>query len=278
MAAKNKSLLVLLIFFCILSSCITIEVKNYDLATPLLLEDSVIRIVLVSDLHSTIYGDNQSVLIDKIKEQNPDLIILSGDIFDDVTPDLGAELLLSNINNMAPIFYVTGNHEYTSNHIQKIRKLIESYNVTLLSDTYVKINIKGNEIILAGIEDPDKKYFETPEYDQNSSMENAFRELDNVKLYKILIAHRPENIKNYSKFSFDLVLSGHTHGGQVRIPGIMNGLYAPNQGLFPKYAGGQYEYKGVTLIVCRGLSLTYPRFPRIFDPPELVVIILKSDK
>jgi predicted MPP superfamily phosphohydrolase len=247
------------------------------LDTPLLVKDGIIKIVLISDLHSSIFGKNQVKLIEKIKEQNPDIILLSGDILDDKVPDLGTELLLSNITDVAPIYYVTGNHEYWSRDIQRIRELLQSYKIIILSDNYQKISIKNNEIILAGIEDPDKKYYGTPEYNQNISMENAFRELDEIASYKILIAHRPENIENYRKFSFDLVLSGHAHGGQVRIPFILNGLYAPNQGLFPKYAGGLYQHGELTHIVSRGLSISHPKLPRIFNPPELVVIILKSN-
>ena len=108
-------------------------------------------------------------------------------------------------------------------------------------------------------------------------MERAFRELDEISLYKILIAHRPERIEDYKQYSFDLVLSGHAHGGQVRIPGIMNGLYAPHQGLFPKYAGGMYTHDNLTHIVSRGLSVN-SRLPRIFNPPELVIISIESNK
>lgn len=244
--------------------------------TPLLKEDTSIKIVLISDLHSTIFGKEQIKLIEKIKEQNPDLILLAGDILDDVVPHRGTELLLAGINTIAPIYYVTGNHEYWCREINEIRLLLQSYQVNILSDSYVRINIKNNYIILAGIEDPDKERYETPGYNQNEIMERAFRELDEIDLFKILIAHRPENIETYKKYSFNLVLSGHSHGGQVRIPFIMNGLYAPNQGLFPKYAGGLYRHDEKVHIVSRGLSIN-PRLPRIFNNPELVVVIIESN-
>jgi predicted MPP superfamily phosphohydrolase len=231
--------------------------------------------VLISDLHSTIFGKDQSVLIDKIKQQNPDLIVLTGDIFDDVVPIDGTQLLLAGISDTSPIYYVTGNHEFWTFRIQELREELSKYGVIILSDEYKKIEIKDNEIILAGIEDPDKKLYETPDYDQNKVMETQFRELDDIPAYKILLAHRPEKIKYYQTFSFNLILSGHTHGGQVRIPGIINGLYAPHQGIFPKYAGGIYRYTHSVHIISRGLSIS-PRLPRIFNPPELVVIILKD--
>jgi predicted MPP superfamily phosphohydrolase len=106
-------------------------------------------------------------------------------------------------------------------------------------------------------------------------MRNAFTELNEVPSFKILVAHRPENIKHYREYSFDLVVSGHAHGGQVRIPYLINGLYAPNQGIFPKYAGGLYKHGSLTHIVSRGLSIN-PMLPRIFNPPELVIIEVKS--
>ena len=272
---KNHFLLFAIV--CIGVSCTSISTQTYTINTPLLEEQSVIKIVLISDLHSTIFGKDQSVLIDMIKETEPDLIFLTGDIIDDVVPVTGTRLLLSGISGIAPIYYVTGNHEYWSHNIQEIREELVSYGVIILSDSYVKIKINNNEIIIAGIDDPDKKDYETPAYNQDDSMEEAFRELDNVLVFKILLAHRPERIENYKRYSFDLVLSGHAHGGQVRLPPLINGLYAPHQGLFPKYAGGIYTHGNLKHIVSRGLSIN-PKLPRIFNPPELVVVIIESNE
>jgi len=266
----TASVFLLLMVVCTTVSCKTISIKTYRVETPLLEEQSSIKIVLISDLHSTIHGKDQTILIDKIKFINPDLIVLAGDIFDDVVPMTGTQLLLSGISGIAPIYYVTGNHEYRGD-IWAIREELASHGVIILSDNYILIEIKNNEIIIAGIDDPDKKLFGSPNYNQNDSMEGAFRELDEISLYKILIAHRPEIIENYKKYSFDLILSGHTHGGQVRIPFIVNGLYAPNQGLFPRYGGGIYVHGNLTHIISRGLSIN-PILPRIFNPPELVII------
>jgi len=268
-------LLVILVFTT--AACRAISTKTYNIETPLLEEQNSITIALISDLHSTIFGKDQTILIEKIKSVNPDLIILSGDIFDDVVPMTGTQLLLKGISGIAPVYYVTGNHDYLSYNIQTIREELRSYGVIILSDNYVIIEIRNNEIVIAGIEDPYKRIYETPDYNQNDSMERAFRELDEIPLYKILVAHRPEMIENYKKYSFDLILSGHTHGGQVRIPLILNGLYAPGQGVFPKYAGGIYTHGNLTHIISRGLSVN-PRLPRIFNPPELVIIIIESDK
>jgi predicted MPP superfamily phosphohydrolase len=159
--------------------------------------------------------------------------------------------------------------------MEEIREVLTSHGVIILSDTYTIIEIKDTEIIIAGIDDPEKQKYEIQDYNQNESMEKAFRELDEIKVYKILMAHRPERIETYKEYSFDLVLSGHAHGGQVRIPYVINGLYAPHQGVFPKYAGGVYTHGKLTHIVSRGLSVN-PWLPRIFNPPELVIVIIES--
>jgi predicted MPP superfamily phosphohydrolase len=270
-----RQCIILVPLVIVIASCSTISTKNYELKTDLLEEQKSIKIVLISDLHSTIYGKDQSILINKVKNVNPDLIVLSGDIFDDVVPMTGTQLFLSGISGIAQIFYVTGNHEYMSRNIEKIREELEAYGVIILSDTYTILEINNIEIIIAGIEDPYKQKYESPDYNQNDSMESAFRELDEIQIYKILIAHRPEMIENYKKYSFDLVLSGHAHGGQVRIPYVINGLYAPNQGVFPKYAGGVYTHGKLTHIVSRGLSVN-PWLPRIFNSPELVIVIIEG--
>jgi predicted MPP superfamily phosphohydrolase len=264
----------IVVIFFIMISCNTIKTRNYKLDSPLLVKHTSIKIILISDLHSTVFGKDQSLLLERIKKINPDLILLTGDIFDDVVPMGGTKLLLSGISGSVPIYYVTGNHEYWSYNIQEIKNELRINGINILSDSYENININGNEIILAGIEDPDKKYYEVPEYDQNIIMEETFRGLDEIKEYKILMAHRPENIEIYCKYSFDLVVSGHTHGGQVRIPYIMNGVYAPDQGFFPKYSGGLYRHGNLTHSISRGLSVN-PKLPRIFNPPELVVIVIE---
>jgi len=272
---KNIFILFMIVIIYLITSCTSISTKTYQVETPLLEERNNIKIILISDLHSTIHGKDQCILINKVKDINPDLIVLTGDIIDDVAPIIGTQLFLAGISGIAPIFYVTGNHEYMSRNIQKIRKELASFGVIILSDAYTTIVLKNTEIVIAGIEDPYKKKFETPRYNQNESMERVFRELDKIQLYKILIAHRPEKIEIYKKYSFDLILSGHAHGGQVIIPNVLNGLYAPNQGFFPKYAGGIYTHGNVTHIISRGLSIT-PLLPRIFNPPELVVIVIES--
>jgi predicted MPP superfamily phosphohydrolase len=257
-------------------SCKTLAVPVYTLETPRFAPETSLKIVLITDLHSNLYGSGQETLIAAVWAEKPDLILLVGDIFDDIVPDTGTELLLNGVHGLAPMYYVAGNHEYQRGDMA-IRTILAAFDVQVLADSYTSISINGNTIIIAGADDPERTLKE-PRYDPAAAMKAAFRELDGMDGYKILLAHRPEHIKQYRMYAFDLVLSGHAHGGQIRLPPLINGLYAPGQGLFPKYAGGLYTHGALVHIVSRGLSITRPRFPRIFNPPEVVCIIIASTR
>lgn len=246
-------------------------VRIYNITTDKLEHGQKIRIVLISDLHSHIYGENQKDLVTLIKRQEPDIIALAGDIADDQVPNKGAELLISNIKGIAPVYYVSGNHEYWSGDIDNIKRIVQSYGVTILEHNYEKINLNGTDIIVCGVDDPDRALLERGSFNWKDEMHTAFDKLENEPGYKILLSHRPEQIDIYKAFSFDLVMSGHAHGGQVRIPFIVNGLYAPDQGWFPKYAGGLYRHGTLYHVVSRGVSYN-SRLPRVFNPPEITVV------
>lgn len=251
-------------------------VNTHKLTTNKIHKRDSIRIVLITDLHSHIYGKNQSKLVSLIKKQKPDIIALAGDIVDDVAPIEGAKQFLLGIKGLAPTFYVSGNHEYWSNDIKNIKASIKKYNVNVLENTYQNISIRDSDLIICGVDDPEVTRYESTNISYRDEIYNSFIELKDKPQYKILLAHRPELIELYKENSFDLVLSGHAHGGQVRIPFILNGLLAPNQGWFPKYAGGKYQHDSLIHIVSRGLSYN-PRLPRIFNPPEVVVIDIEGE-
>ena len=167
--------------------------------------------------------------------------------------------------------------------------MLREYGVTILSNESQTVTINGTTFNLCGVEDPEVYKIKFDKETDPQGYEKArlgrvdtFRQqLDAVQAqtepdhFTILLAHRPELFESYVSRGFDLVLCGHAHGGQWRIPGLLNGLYAPNQGLFPKYAGGRYEKDGTTMIVSRGLARWMDIVPRIFNPPELVVITVK---
>lgn len=250
-------------------------VRRYTIQTNKMNQGESLRIVLLTDLHSHIYGENQEELVSLIKKQLPEVIFLAGDIVDDKMPIRGAELLLEGIQGIAPTYYVAGNHEFWSFDVGHIKEVVRSYGVKVLESEYEQIWVGNTVITFAGVEDPDISHFRGRAYDWESEMEDSLSQLMNESGFKILLAHRPELIEEYKRHDFDLVVSGHTHGGQVRIPLILNGLYAPDQGWFPKYAGGLYRHDTLTHIVSRGSSNPL-HIPRIFNPPEVIVIDIQG--
>ncbi len=250
-------------------------VREYTVETDKLVEGQTAKIVLVSDLHSHMYGKDQSKIVSLIKKRNPDIIALAGDIADDIEPILGAELFLEGIRNIAPVYYVTGNHEIWTRKSDEVKEIFRSHGAMVLENSYESISINGVDFIIAGVDDPDIVVYEQPGLNWQEEVKNSFSSLNSQPEYLILLSHRPERIDFYRELPFDLVLSGHTHGGQVIIPFLVNGLLAPNQGWFPKYAGGLYRHPEFNHIVTRGVSFN-PRLPRVFNPPEVVVINIIS--
>ena len=226
--------------------------------------DKPINIALVSDLHSCKYGEKQCELINAISNSNPDIICLTGDIFDDRRSNDNAEIFISEISAQYPCYYVTGNHEFWANEkeFNSEMAMLEKYGVCRLESESKEICINEQTINIIGVDDPESGSFDL------SSARNA-----NKEYYSILLSHRPEYLGDYSLTGVDLVLCGHAHGGQWRIPGILeNGLIAPNQGLFPKYTNGIYTTKDTTMIVSRGLAKESTIVPRFYNKPEVVII------
>lgn len=247
------------------------KIQHYSLESEKL--TAPVRIVLITDLHSCSYGKGQRELIDAIHAQKPNIILLGGDICDDKLPHRNTELVLRAIADKYPCYYVTGNHEYWSREIEKILKIFESYNVPVLEGSFDTIDVRGQKLNICGISDPDILKYTDKNYSITEQLKDAAVASENGN-YSILLAHRPELIDSYLNYDFDLILAGHAHGGQWRLPGIINGLFAPNQGFFPRYAGGKYRFDDSYMIVSRGLARESTRIPRIFNRPELVVIDL----
>jgi len=244
-----------------------------------------VTLVLVTDLHGHIFGKNQKNIAAKIKRADPDIILLGGDIYNLLasTPAKGAEQFFDAVRKIAPTYYVTGNHDMVvSRRVYNLKKKVAARGITVLDNKYTELDINGNNIIIGGVDDPGtNRKGDSDEYkrEQENIWENNigsyFIELEDDGRYKILLSHRPEKTDIYAKLPFDLILSGHSHGGQWRVPFILNGFFAPHQGFFPKYAGGVYSYRGKVHIVSRGVSVQ-PMSPRIFNPPEVVSITIQN--
>ena len=227
------------------------------------------RIVQLSDLHARSFGTENIRLISAVTAARPDIIAVTGDLVDGEGQGGYVRELMTALTAIAPVYYVTGNHEWASGMIGELFDILDDCGVTALRNTYTVLERGGASILLAGLEDPNGPAdMETP----GQVMEQLREETGGG--FTVLLAHRPELISLYRAYPFDLILSGHAHGGQWRIPGLVNGLLAPGQGLFPAYAGGRYEFTDCTFIVSRGLARETTRVPRLFNPPELVIIAL----
>lgn len=253
--------------------------REYTITSAKLPEGASVRIVLISDLHSHIYGKDQKPLLDMIKEKEPDIIALAGDIVDDGVPQAGAKLFLQSIADIAPAYYVSGNHEYWSGKCDEIKEMIKGYGVTVLGNGRELLTVNGVKLCICGVDDPEVfKYTDDKNLLALSGYEELLRRFAGLDddTVNILLAHRPEYIEDYGGYGFDAVLSGHTHGGQIRVPLLINGVFAPDQGWMPRYAGGLYEADGTAMIVSRGLSFN-DKVPRVFNPPEVVVMEIKGE-
>lgn len=267
-----KLIIILIAILCFLGIfSIKEKIVSYDITSNKITKG--FKMVLISDLHSCYYGNNMSDLINDIKSQNPDAVLLCGDIYNDKKDDnSNTETFLKQISNMYKCYFVSGNHDFKTGSLKNIydvKRELKSYGITVLNGTYDTLQIKGQEINICGIDDPTISYTHF-----DDQLKNAGKACNNEN-YTILLSHRPELINHYLNYNFDLILSGHAHGGQWRIPKILNGLYAPHQGFFPKYAGGRYDFGDTCFIVSRGLARESVPTPRIFNNPEVVVINVK---
>lgn len=231
-------------------------------------------IVHISDLHNAQFGKNQQILLGKISDANPDIIVITGDLIDSNHTNIDVAMeLVEGASELAPIYYVTGNHEAWSEDYPILRERLEQKGVSVLEDESVFLEQEETAIQLIGLIDPD---FALPNdlFGERETMINKKIQdivIDN-SYYSILLSHRPELIEVYSKNSINLVLSGHAHGGQFRFP-FVGGIIAPDQGIFPKYTAGRYVVDQTQMIVSRGLGNSIIPI-RINNRPELIVIEL----
>ncbi len=232
-------------------------------------------IVQVSDLHNAEFGDNQSRLLKAVRAASPDLIAVTGDLIDSNHTDVEKAMeFINGAVKTAPVYYVTGNHEAWSEQYAGLKEQMTVAGVVILEDESTSVERAGDSIRLLGLDDPDFAA-EVNTFQNASTIGTKLKDmLSDGYGYTILLSHRPELFDVYADNGIDLVLSGHAHGGQFRLP-FVGGLVAPNQGFFPKYYEGIYEQGQTKMIVSRGLGNSIIPV-RINNRPELVVITLKS--
>ena len=230
------------------------------------------RIAQISDLHNTEFGKDNEKLLAMLRTAQPDIIAITGDLYDSRRTNISAALdFVKQAMEIAPCYYVTGNHEERSEEDYALLKagLLE-LGVVVLENEKVEYHRDGETIHLLGVLDPafEADYWRVMEEDVlNEHLPNLQSEG-----FTVLLSHRPEYMDLYARYDFDLVLTGHAHGGQFRLP-FLGGLYAPGQGLFPQYDEGIFEESGTQMVVSRGLGNSIIPL-RFNNRPEMVLITL----
>ena len=231
-----------------------------------------IRLTVISDLHSCAHGGGRGDLVRDVAAAAPDVVLFTGDIFDDRLTDGNAQDFIKAIAGRYPCFYVSGNHEFWSGRIDEMKLWLRDAGVTVLEGACRTLIVKGTAIDICGVDDP--TYMDDAQWLRQLQCAEAQSDPAHVR---VLLSHRPERVADYGKFGFDLVVAGHAHGGQWLIPLIGRGGYSPNQGFFPKYVDGRYALaNGGVMFVSRGLARESTPLPRLFNPPEILVVELTN--
>lgn len=229
------------------------------------LKNRSLNIVQLSDLHNKEFGENNSKLISKVKKLNPDVIFLTGDVVDANRTNIKVAIKTAKqLVKIAPVYYVSGNHELSLEYEERadLEMRLEDAGVIVMYDEVADFN---DDFQIIGLDDGS--------IDTNSDVLKKLAAKCDSSKTTILLAHEPQVFDWYVESGVDIVLCGHAHGGQVRIPFVNIGLVAPNQGLFPKYTSGVFEKKNTSMVISRGLGNSILPL-RIFNQPEIVRIIV----
>lgn len=255
-----------------------LSISNYNIVNEKIPSSfNNFKIIQISDLHNTKYKKLTDQLVKKIEYEKPNIIVLTGDLIDSNKTNIDRAIqFIKKIKNIAPIYFVSGNHEssISENCYNELKEKLTENQVIILDDKVDTLKVSNSEINLIGISDP--KMTHIGYLKESEIIENELNsiEYDNRK-YSILLSHRPELFNNYVEKNIDLVLAGHAHGGQIRIT-FIGGVVAPNQGLFPKYTNGKFEQNKTVMIVSRGIGNSILPY-RINNRPELVIITLRKN-
>ena len=234
------------------------------------------RIAHVSDMHNVQFGKDNEKIITMLREADPDMIAITGDLIDSRNTNVEIALrFVQEAMKIAPCYYVTGNHEARKSEYDELKIGMVSIGVLILEDERTEININGDAITLIGVNDPS---FQTDYLfgDSEVIINDKLTELHtDGSGFTMLLSHRPELFSTYVDHDIDLVLSGHAHGGQFRFP-LVGGIVAPNQGFFPNYDAGIYTDGNTNMVVSRGIGNSILPL-RINNRPEVVLIELTSN-
>lgn len=226
------------------------------------------RIAVISDLHGKEFGEDNEKLIDYVRDLEPDLIAVTGDLIHDQDQMAMVRPVAKGLASIAPTYYVTGNHEWAAKVVPELEELLEACGINVLSNEYVMLSEGGDQIALLGAEDSNGYA------DQMTVGELA----DQVRqeqgdVYTILLSHRNNHYDQYQQARVDLTLAGHAHGGLIRLP-TTDGLIGPKRELWPQYTAGLYDLSYGQMVVSRGLGNQFPCF-RLFNRPDVPLVVLE---
>lgn len=279
---KKKRTVILIAWFAavlLLSILLLLGNKELEVNTYTVCSDRLpaafdgYRIAHISDLHNATIGKNNEKLLTLLKNTKPDIIAITGDFIDsrNTNVDIAVQFAEEAVR-IAPCYYVSGNHEARVSEYTRLKEVLTALGVTVLEDGQSELTREDAVVSIVGVRDPS---FVT-EYlfgDSEVVMQSKLQQFANEDSYTILLSHRPELFEVYVENNMDLVLSGHAHGGQIRLP-FLGGLVAPNQGLFPVYDAGLFAQGNTHMIVSRGIGNSIIPL-RVNNPPEIVLIELK---
>ena len=285
---KLKKITILILAFVVVITIITtifsnvcIKIAEYTINLSKLSGSA--KVVVISDLHGKEYGKDNKRLLAKISEQKPDTIFVVGDMLDDDDAENGfskTAKLLTELSDIAPVYLSFGNQEkeYDGDILENYVNTITENGIVILDDSFVDCEINGQKIRIGGTMGHAFPFGRTKEEFENSDEYIFLKEMEKTDSPTIILAHRPDTFifngaHNYWS-NIDLIVSGHTHGGVIRLP-FAGGLYAPMQGLFPEYDSGFYMLgEKMKMVITSGLS-GYKFIPRVLNSPEICVLNLE---
>ena len=234
------------------------------------------KILQISDLHNKVFGSKQNKILSKIEKINPDIIVITGDLIDSNNTNIDVAMdLINGAINIAPIYYVSGNHEAWSGSYNDLKSKLENSGVVVLDNRKIQVFNDNDSIDIIGLSDTAFIESDWLEYGGNTKTKNLLTTLaEDSTNFKILLSHRPELFDIYSNSNVNLIFSGHAHGGQIRLP-FIGGLIAPDQGFFPKLTEGIHTSNNTSMVISRGLGNSIIPV-RVFNRPELIVVTLSK--
>lgn len=273
---KRRTLKIIMLLLIIAAAALIYDsntrvvVTEYTVSSPLLPESfEGFTVVQLSDIHGARLGKGKEGLLEKTAAAGPDIIAITGDMLDENSDAETLAMLLEELSEIAPVYYVSGNHEWGARRMDEVKELLARHGAVYLSNGYELLTRGEDSIVLAGVDDPNGPYdMKTPE-----EVVDIIESEQGVS-FRLLLAHRNYWVEKYPELEVDIIMCGHAHGGIVRLP-FVGGVLGTGFELFPEHVDGAVESGRYTMIVSRGLGNSIP-VPRVFNNPEIVVLKLES--